>query len=234
MSYLTTTRSPALLGALAGRSLGSYTRGTRSPSLLGSYGARGGSPSFLGALRRRRRGLRGLGDAASDLMLAPGFSAGQQGVAALPGYNDPLPLDNQYWNAATIPTLAANTPVSPGSLTQNPVPQSLQNLLTNMSPPTDPLSYISPQAAIAAGMDPTTVYDAWAAGLARFSTQQDALNAGIPAGVVTQLWGQSRSYVQPPAAPSWFSGTTFGIPNGVLALGGGTALLLAFAGKNGR
>ena len=224
MSYLTTTRSPSLLG--------SYGRRGGSPSLLHGYGPRGASPSLLGSMARRRRSMRGLGDASSDLLLAPGFSAGQQGLDPFP-VNAPLPLDNQYWNAATIPTLTANTPVSPGSLTQGPVPQSLTNLLTGMTPPTDPLSYISPQAAIAAGMDPTTVYNAWAQSMAQFPTQQAALAAGVPAGVVTQLWGQSRSYVQPAAAPSWWTGTTAGISNTTLALGGGVALML-FAFSSGK
>jgi hypothetical protein len=146
-----------------------------------------------------------------------------------------VPLDSQYWNASTLPTLTANTPVSPGSLTQGPVPQSLTNLLTDMTPPTDPLSYVSPQSAIAAGMDPTTVYDAWAQAMAQFPTQNAALAAGIPAGVITQLWGQSRQYVPPPAAPSWWDQTTFGISNSVLALGGaGVVLFFAMSGKKGR
>jgi hypothetical protein len=224
MSYLTATRSPSFLG--------SYGRGSRSPSLLGSYGPRGGSPSFLGALRRRRRGMRGMGDDSTTYDMSQTITDPQAyAVATLPGAQ--LPLDSEYWNDATLSTLAANTPVSPGSLTQGPVPQSLQNLLTNMSPPTDPLSYISPQAAIAAGMDPTTVYNAWAQSMAQFPTQQAALNAGVPAGVVTQLWGQSRSYVQPAAAPSWWAGTTLGVSNTTLALGGGVALML-FAFSSGR
>jgi hypothetical protein len=221
MSYLPTTPSPSFLG--------SYGRSRSSPSFLGSYGRRGGSPSFLGAIRRRRRGMRGLGD---DSTLNAGFAAGEQGLDPFP-VNQALPLDSQYWNAATLSTLAANTPVSPGSLTQGPVPQSLQNLLTTMSPPTDPLSYISPQSAIAAGMDPTTVYNAWAQAMAQFPTQQAALDAGVPSGVVTQLWGQSRSYVQPATAPSWWSGTTLGVSNTTLALGGGVALML-FAFSSGR
>lgn len=207
---------------------------TRSPSFLGSYGPRGKSPSFLGSMARRRRGMRGMGQGTPDYMLAPGFTAGEQ--ALVPVAIGPLPLDNQYWNAATIPTLAANTPQSPGSLTQGPVPQALQNLLTSMTPPTDPLSFVSPQAAIASGMDPTVVYNAWAQSMARFPTQNAALAAGVPAGVITQLWGQSRNYVQTAAPPaSWWSGSTFGVANGTLAIGGAAALLLfAFTGKKRR
>lgn len=218
MAYLTSTRSPSFLG--------SYGPRGGSPSLLGSYGPRGSSPSFLGAMRgRRRRGMRGLGDDGTTYDMSQTVTdQGSFAAATLP--NAQLPLDDSYWNAATIPTLTANTPVSPGSLTQGPVPQSLTNLLTGMTPPTDPLSYISPQAAIAAGMDPTTVYNAWAQSMAQFPTQQAALAAGVPAGVVTQLWGQSRSYVQPAAPASWWSGTTLGVSNTTLALGGGVALML--------
>jgi hypothetical protein len=53
----------------------------------------------------------------------------------------------------------------------------------------DPLSYVSPQAAIAAGLDSRTVYAKWAAAINKYPSANAAIAAGVPAGVATQLWG---------------------------------------------
>jgi hypothetical protein len=119
---------------------------------------------------------------------------------------------------ANLPPIAA-APSQPGV---NPsIDAAYKNLLTQQQNSQNPTDYVSPQAAIAAGLNPQVVYDAWSKGLARFPTQQAALNAGIPAGVVTQMWAQSRTAAPPPS-----SGTILGVPIATAALVGGGILLL--------
>jgi hypothetical protein len=118
-----------------------------------------------------------------------------------------------------LPAAAALTPPSQPGVNPS-IQAAYQNLLTTQQLNPDPLSYVSPQAAIAAGLPAQTVYSAWSSSLARFPSQQAALNAGIPAGVVTQLWAQSRA-----AAPAAATNTFLGVPITYL-LGGGFALLL--------
>jgi hypothetical protein len=105
------------------------------------------------------------------------------------------------------------------------VPTALENILTQTQAPQDPLSYVSPQAAIAAGLDSQTVYAAWTQAMGQFSTQQAAINAGVAPGIVTQLWNASRAYVTTPT--SWLSETTFGVPNSILLFGGVGIFLLS-------
>jgi hypothetical protein len=97
----------------------------------------------------------------------------------------------------------------------------------------DPLNFVSPQAAIAAGADPQKTATRWTQAVASFPTQSAAIAAGIPAGVITQLWAASRSIVPPPAGGSWFDGSTFGIKNVYLVAGLAGIVLLA-GGKRGR
>lgn len=59
-------------------------------------------------------------------------------------------------------------------------------------PSTNALDYPSPQMAVAAGLDPEKVFARWSLALAQFSSPQAAVNAGIPAGVVNQLWQQAN------------------------------------------
>jgi hypothetical protein len=127
-------------------------------------------------------------------------------------------------------TPALNTPSLPGA--QNPSPStggaSNGGITTVMAakPSTSPLDYTSPQAAIAAGLDPQTVYNAWSAALARFPSPQAAISAGVPAGVVNQLW--QSAYVNKAAAPA----PSIGIGTIVL-VGGGLFLLSALGGRRG-
>jgi len=125
--------------------------------------------------------------------------------------------------------LCANLPPLPAAPSDRPPQQpgvnpavqaAYANLLTQQQNSQNPLDYVSPQAAIAAGLPPQTVYNAWSNAMARFPSQQAALNAGIPAGVVTQLWAQSRA-----AVPAASTNTFLGVPVTYL-LGGGFALLL--------
>lgn len=116
-----------------------------------------------------------------------------------------------------LPPIAAapSQPVNPA------IDQAYKNMLTQQQPSQSPLDYVSPQAAIAAGLPQQTVYNAWSQALAKFPTQNAALAAGIPAGVVTQLWAPSRAAV--PAPSGLFGGID---TTTLLFLGGGALLLL--------
>lgn len=105
-------------------------------------------------------------------------------------------VNNRKWNLGRLGNGVRNMPVVPGGA-QNPSPvtgsASNGGITTVMAtrPSTNPLDYTSPQAAIAAGLDPPTVYTKWMAALAKFPSPQAAISAGVPAGVVNQLWQQS-------------------------------------------
>jgi hypothetical protein len=104
-----------------------------------------------------------------------------------------------------------------------------QSVLTSAQNSQNPLDYVSPQAAIAAGLPASTVNAAWAAQMARYPSTTAAIAAGIPAGVVTQLWAQSRTAVAAQPA-SWLTQAPFGIPNSTLLLIGGGFLVLSMLG----
>jgi hypothetical protein len=127
------------------------------------------------------------------------------------------------------PFYGGSQPPSPAAQT----PTIETQIQTGSVPSQNPLDYVSPQAAIAAGLPSGPVMQAWTQALASFPTPTAAVNAGIPAAVVTQLFEPSRAYVQ--QNPSWFDQKTFGIPNGVWLVGGlaGAVALLAF-GKESR
>jgi hypothetical protein len=134
------------------------------------------------------------------------------------------------WNNTPI----LNTPTSPGLQNPSPVAGGASNggitTVRAGTPSQSPLDYVSPQAAIAAGLDPKIVYAAWSAALARFPSPQAAISAGVPAGVVNQLWQQSNVNAANAAARSAASTANFG----TLALWGGGALLLLEALRGGR
>jgi hypothetical protein len=186
-----------------------YTRVPRSKGLRG-FGAwksyRRGAPRLPGAL----------GDVSPDCPgsvvdpitgeLCPTTAVGPGG-SYIPGSPD-----------YGLPGVAA-APSQPGV---NPaVQQAYQNLLTQQQNSKDPLDYVSPQAAIAAGLPSQAVYNAWSASLAKFPTQNAALAAGIPAGVVTQLWAPSRAAASAPTT-SLFAG----VSTTTLLFAGGAVLLL--------
>src|ERR1700758_1638536 len=95
-----------------------------------------------------------------------------------------------------------------------------QSGLTSAQNSQNPLDYVSPQAAIAAGLPTSTVNAAWAKQMAKYPTTTAAIAAGIPAGVVTQLWAQSRTAAAAQPA-SWLNQSPFGLPNSTLLLVGG-------------
>lgn len=159
--------------------------------------------------RHRRRSLRGLGQDYIYSSTGPGSPAGtiQDAQAA--------PFTIEQANAIFGPGAPPVPNVPPG-----PAATAYSSVLTSAQTSQNPTDYVSPQAAIAAGLNPQVVYSAWAAALAKFPTQQAALAAGVPAGVVNQLWTTSRNASAP---SSWLDQTTFGIPNKWL-IGGGVGV----------
>lgn len=156
----------------------------------------------------------------------------------LRGDAEPIDWQNIYSiqpdPAAVVTLTYPPTPASVGAQaasTMTNVPQVLQNIYTAAQLDYNPLDYVSPQAAIAAGLDSQVVYDAWAIGLAKYPTQQAAVAAGIPATVVTQLWASSRQYAAGGGtSSSWLDQAPLGIANKwLLAAGGGIFAIAAMA-----
>jgi hypothetical protein len=89
-----------------------------------------------------------------------------------------------------------NVPSSPGVQNPSPVHGGASNggitTVKATQPSDNALDYASPQAAVAAGLDPRKVYAKWSSALAQFPSPQAAISAGIPAGVVNQLWQQGH------------------------------------------
>jgi hypothetical protein len=171
--------------------------------------ARSGGPLDRRALRFRRRGrLIGLGQESFDVTGSP--TADYTYSSATGTYTGNPP--------------SANLPTSPGQVNWTQV-------LTATVPSTDPLDYVSPQAAIAAGLDPNVVYSTWAAKIKQFPTAQAAVAAGVPAGVVTQL------YTGPGGKPaiSWLDQAPLGVSNKTLLIVGAAVFGLAtLSGRRGR
>lgn len=161
----------------------------------------------------RRRSLGRLGD--DDGLIAPTFDAPADPLVLLPASAYPTSTE-----LTTSSSILPNTLIAPGPQISNT--QAYQNLLTTQQNSTDPLDYVSPQAAIAAGLPASSVNASWSTALAKFPTQAAALAAGIAPAVVTQYWAQSRSAA--PAASS-LSGNT------LLYVAGGIALLAVVMGK---
>lgn len=113
-------------------------------------------------------------------------------------------------DATSYPTSAIP---NPPSLVAAPSAQLVQ-------PPwsTNPLQFVSPQQAIASGLDPTAVYAAWSNRVNSYPSSQAAVNAGIAPATVTELWTGGN----PPAAKKNYAPL-------FLALGG--AAVLAFLGQ---
>jgi hypothetical protein len=133
------------------------------------------------------------------------------------------------WGAvAGTPAVQANQPTGPS-------PQNLPpGLQVTAAPSLNPLDYVSPQAAVAAGLDPQTCYSAWTQALAQkiasgqITSQQDAISQGFPPGLITQMWtaavAASPAFVKP---TSWLDQTSFGIKNSALLAGGAGLAVLA-------
>lgn len=180
----------------------------------------------------RMRGMRGLGDAPASGYCTY-FAADGVTPESMDLFSDPTECaaNGGTWTAAL------NTPSSVGRQNPTPVTGSASNggitTVLATKPSTNPLDYTSPQAAIAAGLDPATVYSKWTASLAQFSSPQAAIAAGVPAGVVNQLWQQSYQNAANKAATP--SGTIFGLsPTTLLAAGAGLFALTALGGGRRR
>jgi hypothetical protein len=132
-------------------------------------------------------------------------------------------------------TAALNTPSPVGRQNTNPVTGGASNggitTVPAATPSKDPLDYVSPQAAIAAGLPQDAVYAAWTKALARFPSPQAAISAGVPAGVVNQLWQQSNVNAANAAAKSQASSAQLA---GILPWAAGGLLLLAVMGGRKR
>lgn len=109
-----------------------------------------------------------------------------------------------------------------------PLVANTKNPLLGATFSQNPLDYVSPQAAIAAGLDAGAVKTAWAAQVNSFPSVQDAINAGIAPTVVTELWAGGNL-----PAPSWWDQLTMGIPNKLWVAGGVFGALAFFAAGKG-
>jgi hypothetical protein len=105
----------------------------------------------------------------------------------------------------------------PASLYAPPSP-----LLVQAPVSSNPLNYVSPQQAIAAGVDPGQATAAWTQYVNSFQSVQQAIQAGVAPTVVTDLWAGGAA---PKARIAWYK------KYAVLLLAGGGAALLMLAGK---
>ncbi len=211
----------------------------RLPNLGRFSGPRSGSSTGQGWRMRGLRGMRGLGDGEFVGPLAPNEVISADGTLI---QNTDTGNFTDISSGATYDSqgnmVALNTPIIPGSQNPSPVTGGASNggitTVTAGTPSKSPLDYTSPQAAIAAGLDPATVYSKWTASLAQFSSPQAAISAGVPAGVVNQLWQQSYQNAANKAAAAPASGTIFGLStNTLLAAGAGLVALMALGGGGG-
>jgi len=192
MPYITT---PLVRRA---RSMTGYALGRRSQAFLGSTGWRKISAGKL-------RGLRGLGQDDSALI--------DSGVLDPYAGLDPSLL----YAPPTGPSYSGNMPV----VSSGPAPTSYTNAATVATPPPGcALCYATPQAAIAAGVNPQTVSQDWGLFVRSYSSPGAAVAAGVPAGAVTQFWS---------ATP----GATAISPTTLLLIGGGLLALVALSGNGG-
>lgn len=164
----------------------------------------------------RPRSLGRLGDD-DDGLIAPTYDAPPAPLVLLPGTAYPTSSE-----LTTTSSVLPNTLIAPGPQISNT--QAYQNLLTTQQNSTDPLDYVSPQAAIAAGLPASQVNASWNTALAQYPTQAAALAAGIAPAIVTSLWASSRAAV-PAASSSALSGST------LLYLAGGVALLAVLSAR---
>jgi hypothetical protein len=189
----------------------------------------------MGSLALQPSRLRGLGDATDplsenyDVLASPPPYSGSFDATVAPS------LVPSYQPDISTGYVTGNTPsYSSGAQNPNPVTGGASNggitTVPAGQPSQSPLDYVSPQAAIAAGLNPTTVYQAWGIGVSKFSSPQAAVNAGIPAGVVNQMWQAT------PVAASSSSGTIFGMSPTTLmfAVAAAFTLPLLFGGGKRR
>lgn len=106
--------------------------------------------------------------------------------------------------------------VSTGGFNPNgPAPGPLNSPV----PIQNPLGYVSPQAAVAAGLNPAYVYRQWKLFVCGYSSPQAAVAAGIPPGVVTQLWEKKTKHSRA-GVPPWLLIAGAGVLVGAMAAKG--------------
>jgi hypothetical protein len=218
-----------------------YLYGVRSASNLGRLMG----PRAKFAQRRRQRlngmrGRRGLGQTDEDFNMI----TYAQDQAPLPFTGSADALTNDYFSLdpLTAPAGMVSTPAgtfavpSTYASPQTAAFTALQNSAVNSS---SPLDYTSPSAAVAAGVPAATVASQWstAQGVNSFATPQAAtaaltavMGASAAAAQVARLWAGGPGVYQ---QPSFFNGSTAGIPN-VLLLGGLALVLVISSGGGGR
>ena len=213
--YLLPARSPSLLGA--------YRRVSPVP-VLPQQRVHAQPPRFRIGTRPMRPVRRlGLGQDYTETLTYPPEPMPPD-IAVSPAMSSQI--------SSAVASIAPTEPAPPSGYP--PIPAQISANYTSQPMNLDPLNFVSPQAAIAAGADPQKVSAAWIRAVGSFPSQQAALSAGIPAGVVTQLWAASRSVI-PPRGGSWLDQSTFGIKNIFLVAGiGGVALLASLRGGRGR
>lgn len=148
-------------------------------------------------------------------------------------YNVPAPLAPTTF-APFVPPISYSVAQAPQIPAGSPSifgPLSTAAPLTITPPSPDPLGYVSPQAAIAAGLDANTVNAAWTAAVNKYPTAQAAIAAGVPAGVVTSLW--KGAVAAPATAAGWLDQSPLGVKNKYL-VGIGAAVVGLAALHKGR
>jgi hypothetical protein len=128
------------------------------------------------------------------------------------GYDGPV--RGRGLGADPIPS--SSSPNPPG-LVAGPSPLLVQSPVS-----ANPLDFVSPQSAIAAGLPAAAVNAVWTQKVNSFPSVQTAINAGLAPAVVTEFWNGGP----PPVAPPWWK------RNLPLLIAGGGAVLLAFAGHH--
>ncbi len=133
-----------------------------------------------------------------------------------------LPMNPKWRQARGMGLRAYEIPTSPAVQNPSPVAGSATNAgitVANVAQPSqDPLSYVSPQQAVAAGLDPQTVAAAWQQALWKYPSPQAAISAGFPAGVVNQYWTAAPpAPAKPSGIPAWLIAAAGLIAVGVLA-----------------
>lgn len=193
----------------------------------------------MGSLGLNPTRLRGLGD---DFSVIPSDNTAvtdsfTSSTTGLPYSDFSSALGPANLNPYSDPSggyVTGNTPAYSQAQNPNPVTGGASNggitTAPAGTPSQDPLDYVSPQAAIAAGLNSTTVYAAWSSGVSKYPSPQAAVNAGIPAGVVNQLW---QAIAPTPAAGS--SATFFGLSLTTIAIGAAALFVLpSLMGRKGR
>jgi hypothetical protein len=230
-----------LYGQRSASNLGSYLRGT---GRLGSLGFRPNQAvqrkvySFRGRrqpVNSGLRGYRGIGDDGTD----PFAGIGPGDLTAL--QTAPIPIAPTF--DTTEQTFTSDQLVDPTTaLPTGPTASSAFNVLQeNLVQSSSAADYVSPQAAINAGVPAATVNATWATsqGVNSFSSPQAAtaaltasLGAAQAAATVAKLW-TGGGQAAPSASGSFLTQSTAGIPNTVL-IGGGLLVLLLGVMSGGR